>query len=162
LHSIPNIGSTPYNLVAIDVLSRNSTSTMSREVEPKLVFPALPVAEREIRHVKVCVQGGTTTELNLGDYLGTNNMKLERIRFASGSEAAKGYDAGRCDVFTNGEALRHWRRAPNRSLRSTAMRPDLTPDEIVMGLHKRGISGSRSAAAPFPIFRSSRHYDITI
>ena len=47
------------------------------------------------------MEGGTTTELNLADYFNTNNMKLERITFASGAEAVQAYDAGHCDVFTS-------------------------------------------------------------
>jgi general L-amino acid transport system substrate-binding protein len=101
---------------AIDILSRNSTWTMSREIELKLVFPAITYFDGqgflvrksrsatsvlELDNVKVCVQGGTTTELNLADFFGANNMKLERIAFASGVEAVKAYDAGRCDVFTS-------------------------------------------------------------
>jgi general L-amino acid transport system substrate-binding protein len=101
---------------AIDVLSRNSTWTMSREIGLKLVFPAITYFDGqgflvrksrnatsvlELDNVKVCVQGGTTTELNLADFFGANNMKLERIAFASGAEAVKAYDAGRCDVFTS-------------------------------------------------------------
>jgi general L-amino acid transport system substrate-binding protein len=100
----------------IDILSRNSTWTMSRETELKLVFPAITyfdgqgflirksrntTSALELDDVKVCVQGGTTTELNLADYFGANNLKLERITFASSAEAVKAYDAARCDVFTS-------------------------------------------------------------
>src|SRR5215471_5288977 len=101
---------------AIDVLSRNSTWTMSREIGLKLVFPAviyydgqgfLLRRERnitsalELDNVKVCVQGGTTTELNLGDFFRTNNLKFERLAFTTATDAVKAYDAGRCDVFTS-------------------------------------------------------------
>src|SRR5215470_5785745 len=101
---------------AIDVLSRNSTWTMSREIELKLVFPAVTyydgqgflvrrarnaTSALELDHVKVCVQGGTTTELNLGDFFSTNNLKFERLAFAALADAIKAYDAGRCDVLTS-------------------------------------------------------------
>ena len=100
----------------IDILSRNSTWTMSREIELKLVFPAITyfdgqgflvrksrntTSALELDNAKVCVQSGTTTELNLADYFGANNLKLERITFASSAEAVKAYDAARCDVFTS-------------------------------------------------------------
>jgi len=99
----------------IDVLSRNSTWTMSREVELKLIFPAVTyydgqgflvrrarnaTSALELDNVKVCVQGGTTTELNLDDFSRVNNLKLERISFVTVAEAVKAYDGGRCDVFT--------------------------------------------------------------
>jgi general L-amino acid transport system substrate-binding protein len=101
---------------AIDVLSRNSTWTMSREIELKLVFPAVTyydgqgflvrrarnaVSALELDNVKVCVQGGTTTELNLDDFFRTNNLKYERVSFVTATDAVKAYDAGRCDVFTS-------------------------------------------------------------
>jgi general L-amino acid transport system substrate-binding protein len=109
----------------IDILSRNSTWTMSREIELKLVFPAITyfdgqgflvrksrnaTSALELDNVKVCVQGGTTTELNLADYFGANNLKLEQITFASSADAVKAYDAGRCDVFTSDVSQLHAER----------------------------------------------------
>jgi general L-amino acid transport system substrate-binding protein len=100
----------------IDVLSRNSTWTMSRETDLKLVFPAVTYYDGqgfmlhrattvssalELGNTKVCVQKGTTTELNLIDYFNANNMELERVAFASAAEAVKAYDAGLCDVLTS-------------------------------------------------------------
>ena len=79
----------------IDVLSRNSTWTMSRETDLKLVFPAVTyydgqgfmirrsrpaTSALELDNTKVCVQSGTTTELNLVDFFRTNHMKLETRR----------------------------------------------------------------------------------
>jgi general L-amino acid transport system substrate-binding protein len=100
----------------VDVLSRNSTWTMSREIELKLVFPAITyydgqgflvrrarnaTSALELDNVKVCVQGGTTTELNLADFFRANNLKFERVAFEAAADAVKAYDAGRCDVFTS-------------------------------------------------------------
>ena len=48
----------------------------------------------------VCVQQGTTTELNLADYFRANNMKVEPVVFATDEEAVKAYDSGRCDAYT--------------------------------------------------------------
>ena len=110
---------------AIDVLSRNSTWTMSREIELKLTFPAVTyydgqgflvrrarnvTSALELDNVKVCVQGGTTTELNLGDFARANNLKLERVSFVSAADAIKAYDAGRCDVFTSDVSELHAER----------------------------------------------------
>jgi len=100
----------------IDVLSRNTTWTMSREIELKLVFPATTyfdgqgflvrkarnaTSALELADAKVCVQGNTTTELNLADFFRTNNMRLERITFPDAAAAVRAYDAGRCDVYTS-------------------------------------------------------------
>ena len=48
----------------------------------------------------VCVQQGTTTELNLADYFRAHNMKFEAVVFATDDETVKAYDSGRCDAYT--------------------------------------------------------------
>jgi general L-amino acid transport system substrate-binding protein len=66
----------------------------------------------ELNDAAVCVQQGTTTELNLADYFRANKMKLKTVTFATADEAIKAYDAGRCDSYTTdasglaGERLR--------------------------------------------------------
>src|SRR5437016_14496966 len=80
----------------VDILSRNSTWSMSRETNYDLYFPAvayydgqgflLPGSHNldsalELNDSKVCVQEGTTTRLNLADYFRANNMKFEEIKF---------------------------------------------------------------------------------
>ena len=66
----------------------------------------------ELNDAAVCVQQGTTTELNLADFFRTANMKLKTVTFATSDEAVKAYDAGRCDAYTTdasalyGERLR--------------------------------------------------------
>jgi general L-amino acid transport system substrate-binding protein len=99
----------------VDILSRNSTWSMSREENYDLYFPAvayydgqgfmLPRSRNidsalDLNNSKVCVQDGTTTQLNLADYFRANNMKYEVIAFATADETVKAYEAGRCDVFT--------------------------------------------------------------
>jgi general L-amino acid transport system substrate-binding protein len=54
----------------------------------------------ELSGASVCVQQGTTTELNLADFFRSNNMKYEVVAFATSNEAIKAYDSGRCDAFT--------------------------------------------------------------
>ena len=100
----------------IDVLSRNSTWTMEREAELGVVFAGVTYYDgqsfmvRRARNVgaaldlggsKVCVQSGTTTELNLVDYFSAGGMKYEAVRAATVDDAVKAYDAGACDVFTS-------------------------------------------------------------
>jgi general L-amino acid transport system substrate-binding protein len=100
---------------AVDVLSRNSTWTMGRETDLKLNFAgviyydgqgfmvrsALGVTSAlQLDGKKICVQSGTTTELNLKDFFNTNNMKYELVSLPTAAEAEKAYDSGRCDVLT--------------------------------------------------------------
>src|SRR5256886_8336033 len=99
----------------IDVLSRNTTWTLSRDTslganftgvtyydgQGFLVKKALKVnSALELNSASVCVQTGTTTEQNLADYFKGNNMKYEVIAFGTNDEAVKPYESGRCDVFT--------------------------------------------------------------
>src|ERR1700752_2517186 len=99
----------------VDVLARNTTWTSSRDTSLGLNFTgvnyydgqgfmvrkALKVnSALELNDAAVCVQQGTTTELNLADYFRANKMKLKTVTFASADEALKAYDAGRCDAFT--------------------------------------------------------------
>jgi general L-amino acid transport system substrate-binding protein len=99
----------------IDVLSRNTTWTLSRDTtlganftgvtyydgQGFLVKKSLKVnSALELNSASVCVQTGTTTEQNLADYFKGNNMKYEVIAFGSADETIKAYESGRCDVFT--------------------------------------------------------------
>ena len=99
----------------IDVLSRNTTWTLSRDTtlganftgvtyydgQGFLVKKSLKVnSALELNSASVCVQTGTTTEQNLADYFKGNNMKYEVIAFGTADEAVKAYESGRCDVFT--------------------------------------------------------------
>jgi hypothetical protein len=52
----------------------------------------------------VCVQAGTTTELNLSDYFRANKMKLTPISYDKSDESAKSLEAGRCDVLTSDQS----------------------------------------------------------
>jgi general L-amino acid transport system substrate-binding protein len=54
----------------------------------------------DLTGVKVCVQTGTTTELNLADYFRVNNMKYEVIASLTLEAAIKGYDSGQCNALT--------------------------------------------------------------
>ena len=99
----------------VDVLVRNTTWTSSRDTSLGLnvtgvdyydgqgfmVRKALKVnSALELSDAAVCVQQGTTTELNLADYFRANKMKLKTVTFATSDEAVKAYDAGRCDAYT--------------------------------------------------------------
>src|SRR5947209_3573264 len=98
----------------IDVLVRNTTWTMSRETGG-MFFTGINYYDGQGFIVKkkvgvdsalkldgasVCVQQGTTTELNLADYFRAHNIKFEPVVFATDDETVKAYDSGRCDAYT--------------------------------------------------------------
>jgi general L-amino acid transport system substrate-binding protein len=104
----------PIKTGGIDLLSRNTTWTLSRDVafgnfagityydgQGFMVRKALKVnSALELNGASVCTQTGTTTELNLADYFRANNMKYEVIAFGTADETVKAYESGRCDAFT--------------------------------------------------------------
>ncbi|MFG1349304.1 amino acid ABC transporter substrate-binding protein [Xanthobacter autotrophicus] len=101
---------------AIDVLSRNTTWTMSRDTTLGFNFAGVIYYDgqgflirksvglksaKELQGASVCVQTGTSNELNVSDFFRANNMKNgEVIAFGTLDETVKAYESGRCDVFT--------------------------------------------------------------
>jgi len=99
----------------VDVLARNTTWTLSRDTQfglnatgvnyydgqGFLIRKTLKVnSALELNDAAICVQQGTTTELNLADYFRANRMRLKTVTFASLDEAVKAYETSRCDAFT--------------------------------------------------------------
>ena len=99
----------------IDVLSRNTTWTSTRDTANGFNFTGITYYDGqgfmvrkslklnsalELTDAAVCVQQGTTNELNLADYFRANRMKLKTVTFASSDESIKAYDTSRCDAFT--------------------------------------------------------------
>ncbi len=99
----------------IDILSRNTTWTFSRDVDLGFTFvgviyydgqgfigrKALGVeSAKELDGASVCIQTGTTTELNLADFFRVNKIQYEPVPIETNSEARVAYLAGRCDVYT--------------------------------------------------------------
>ena len=99
----------------IDVLSRNTTWTLARDSSLGLSFvgtnyydgqglmvkKAINVkSAKELGGATVCVQTGTTTELNLADYFRVNKMDYKPVVFEKPEETIAAYQAGRCDVYT--------------------------------------------------------------
>jgi len=100
----------------IDLLSRDTTWTMSREVALGLIFAGVTYYDGQgflvrsalkaetaldLGGAKICVQKGTTTELNLADYFGANNLKYEAVSFVSAADALNAYKNGQCSVLTS-------------------------------------------------------------
>jgi general L-amino acid transport system substrate-binding protein len=103
----------------IDILSRNTTWTMSRDTSLGLKFAGVMYYDGQGFLVKkslgvdsalkldgasVCTQTGTTTELNLADFFKANNMKYQVVAFEKNEEVLKAYEEGRCDVFTTDQS----------------------------------------------------------
>lgn len=99
----------------VDVLVRNSTWTFSRDTDLKLDFVGVNYYDgqgfmvrtdlgvssaRDLDGATVCIQTGTTTELNLADFFRVNNIGYEPVPVATNAEGQQQYLAGACDVYT--------------------------------------------------------------
>jgi general L-amino acid transport system substrate-binding protein len=100
---------------ALDVLARNTTWTLQRDSAQGLAFVGINYydgqgfmvkkaagvkAGKELGGATVCVQTGTTTELNLADFFRSNNLQYKTLVFEKADEALKAYQADRCDAYT--------------------------------------------------------------
>ncbi len=115
---IPTTGKTRFTALAsgeIDVLARNTTWTFSRDTDLKFDFvgvnyydgqgfmvpKALGVSSaKDLDGATVCIQTGTTTELNLADFFRANNISYEPVPIETNAEGQQQYLAGACDTYT--------------------------------------------------------------
>ncbi|MEO0819585.1 MAG: amino acid ABC transporter substrate-binding protein [Pseudomonadota bacterium] len=114
----PTTGKTRFTALAsgeVDVLARNTTWTFSRDVDLKFTFVGVNYYDgqgfmvpkelgvssaKELDGATVCIQTGTTTELNLADFFRVNGMSYEPVPIETNAEAQAKYLAGACDVYT--------------------------------------------------------------
>ncbi|SDF42045.1 amino acid ABC transporter substrate-binding protein [Limimaricola pyoseonensis] len=115
---VPTTGQTRFTALAsgeIDMLARNTTWTFSRDTDLKFDFvgvnyydgqgfivpTALGVSSaKDLDGATVCIQTGTTTELNLADFFRNNNMSYEPVPIETNAEGQQQYLAGACDAYT--------------------------------------------------------------
>jgi general L-amino acid transport system substrate-binding protein len=118
----------------IDILARNSTWTMGREVDDKLRFAGVSYYDGQGFMVKkllgvasvynlgqaaVCVAAGTTSEANLADYFGEKDMAYVAVPAATAQDGIAHYEAGKCDTYTADQSQLY-------GLRLTLAKPDDT------------------------------------
>lgn len=99
----------------VDILARNTTWTLARDTSLGLDFVAVNFYDgqgfmvkrtlnvksaKELNGATVCVQPGTTTELNLADYFRANRMQFRPVVIEKLEEVVAAYLAGRCDAYT--------------------------------------------------------------
>ncbi|KZY52786.1 amino acid ABC transporter substrate-binding protein [Sulfitobacter sp. KE29] len=115
---VPTTGKTRFTALAsgeIDFLARNTTWTFSRDTDLKFDFvgvnyydgqgfmvpKALGVSSaKDLDGATVCIQTGTTTELNLADFFRKNNISYEPVPVETNAEGQQQYLAGACDTYT--------------------------------------------------------------
>jgi len=112
----------------VDILSNNTTITLTRDTALGLDFTAVTYYDgqgflvnkklgvksaKELNGATVCVQPGTTTELNLADYFRANKMTFKPVVIEKVEEVRGAFFSGRCDVFTTDASGLYSTRAAN-------------------------------------------------
>lgn len=100
----------------VDVLSRNTTHTLTRDASLGLNFTYYNYIDGqgfmvkkdsgitsalELDGASICVQAGTTTELNMADYFRNNNMDFTPVGYETSTQTREGFEGGACDVLTS-------------------------------------------------------------
>ncbi len=103
----------------IDVLSRNTTWTQTRDTSLGLNFVGVNYYDgqgfmiskdlgvdsaMQLDGATVCIQAGTTSELNLADYFRENDMSFQPVVFDTSAQSVQGFESGRCDVLTSDQS----------------------------------------------------------
>jgi len=153
---VPTTGETRFTALAsgeVDMLVRNSTWTFSRDNDLKLDFVAVNYYDgqgfmvrkdlgvssaKELDGATICIQTGTTTELNLADYFRVNNMSYEPVPIETNAEAQQQYLAGACDVYTTDASGLAATRASFEAPGEHAILPEIISKEPLGPLVRHG------------------------
>ena len=153
---VPLTGKTRFTALAsgeIDVLSRNTTWTFSRDVDLKFTFIGVNYYDgqgflvrkdlgvgsaKDLDGATVCIQTGTTTELNLADYFRANSISYEPVPIETNAEAQQQYLAGACDVYTTDASGLAATRATFEDADAHALLPEIISKEPLGPLVRQG------------------------
>ncbi|MGX1785609.1 amino acid ABC transporter substrate-binding protein [Bosea sp. NPDC055332] len=128
----------------VDLLARNSTWTLGREAQLGLAFAGITyhdgqgfLAKRTLNvdsalsldKAKICVEAGTTTQLNLGDFFRANSMSYEEKAFPGAAEALSAFQSGQCDVLTRDQSALHGERLKLARPADAVVLPDVISKE---------------------------------
>jgi general L-amino acid transport system substrate-binding protein len=137
----------------IDMLSRNTTWTVTRDATLGVHFAGVTYYDgqgflvnkklgvksaKELDGASICVQTGTTTELNMGDYFRANKMQYTPVVFEKGDEAVAAYDSGRCDVFTSDQSQLYAQRIKLKSPKNHLVLPEVISKEPLGPVVRQG------------------------
>jgi general L-amino acid transport system substrate-binding protein len=137
----------------VDILSRNTTGTLSRDASLGLHFvgtwfydgQGFMVAKGKVKNAKqlngaaVCVQSGTTTEKNLTDFARANKIKITPVVFEKVEAATGAYFSGRCQAYTtDASGLASTRSKEAKNPADHEILPDLVSKEPLGPMVRRG------------------------
>ena len=137
----------------IDLLSRNTTWTFTRDTSLGLNFAGVNYYDgqgfmvkkslgvksaKELNGASVCIQSGTTTELNLADYFKLNGMKYKAVVFDTSDQSRQGFEAGRCDVLTSDQSQLYAIRTKLKDAANIVVLPEIISKEPLGPVVRQG------------------------
>ena len=137
----------------IDMLSRNTTWTLTRDASLGLNFAGVNYYDGqgfmvtkslgvksalELDGAAVCIQAGTTTELNLADYFRENGMKYKSVTYDTSDATIKGFEAGRCDMLTSDQSQLYALRIKLKDPSSAMVLPEVISKEPLGPVVRQG------------------------
>jgi len=140
----------------VDVLVRGTTWTLVRDTSLGLNFAGVNYYDgqgfmvskklglksaKELDGASFCIQAGTTTELNLADYMTENNMKFEPIVFDTHDQTIKGFEAGRCDCLTSDQSQLYGLRTHLPNPADAVILPEIISKEPLGPVVRQGDDG---------------------
>lgn len=137
----------------IDILSRNTTWTLTRDASLGLNFAGVNYYDGqgfmvtkslgvksalELDGAAVCLQAGTTTELNLADYFRQKGMKYKVVTYDTSDATIKGFEAGRCDMLTSDQSQLYALRIKLKNPGAAVVLPEVISKEPLGPVVRQG------------------------
>ncbi len=137
----------------IDMLSRNTTWTLTRDASLGLNFAGVNYYDGqgfmvskdlgvksalELDGAAVCIQAGTTTELNLADYFRENGMKYKSVTYDTSDATIKGFEAGRCDMLSSDQSQLYALRIKLKNPEAAIVLPEVISKEPLGPVVRQG------------------------
>jgi len=137
----------------IDVLSRNTTWTVTRDAglgvistgvtyydgQGFMVRKSLKVkSAKELNGAQVCMNAGTSTELNAADFFRANNMQFKPVVFEKSDETVAAYDAGRCDAYSTDQSGLYGERLKLKNKDEHMVLPEIISKEPLGPMVRQG------------------------
>ncbi len=144
---------TALNSGEVDMLARNTTWTLSRDVDLKMEFVGVNyydgqgfmvpkslgvTSAKDLDGATICVQVGTTTELNLADYFRANNISYEPVPVENNAESQQQYLSGACDTLTTDRSALAATRAAFEKPDDHVVLPEIVSKEPLGPLVRHG------------------------
>ncbi|MCJ8312902.1 MAG: amino acid ABC transporter substrate-binding protein [Saccharospirillaceae bacterium] len=137
---------TALSLGEVDILSRNSTWTLSRETQYNLLFAGITyfdgqgfliderlaqtsLSARDLDGAAICMKAGTSSEQVVAEYFRNNDMQYQPVLFSTLDQTKEGFEAGRCSVLTSDQSQLYAIKSTLKKNKNSIILPDIISKE---------------------------------